>query len=235
MTTANVTNMYDFLDVIDKHDDMRGIELVSRFNKMAKSFNADAAKWVHSMGVERNNPDAPVQASLKFKARCEELVSYITSDKAGELRDESIALTGRGAFSAAYRKIYAAMKEGGDLLTLQTTNQCEQYVKEKNKADEQAETEAALRAELKAQGLDPDSPENLALLKGGKVDEEDKADDALDMLAKEFNDVMHQMATAGISEHEIQQQARSSIDRLLGKLESVTNAAGGTGFVKQSA
>lgn len=225
-------------DAIQK-DDKEGIKLYSRAVRIMREAQSGIAGWVHSIAMRYNNPESPAIAAARFTAKMEELIAFITSDQAGEyqLEGRDCKLTGTSPLAAAYRKIHGAMEYGADLDEQDTSSKCAKFMKKALEEEKEAKRLAAIAEEMKAQGIDPESREGLALIKGKGLEDvegDSKEEDQFDKWGKEFAQALREYG--GFIPDQIQDVAESAIGRIHGSIAKWKEKAGKeSGLIKNVA
>lgn len=235
-------NQFDFTS---DATDIQKLTTAVVFMRTDREAGAGLAGWVHKMALPFNDPKRGALASKNFTTYVEKLVEeFISKQKellGWELEDKdikSLKLEGNSALAGAFKKVRGAMREGGDLITLDTASKCQSYVTKVNKEAREQQQSTKLRDQ--ATELARDEAEKMGLEEGtdafdqfvtkrvneivapkGLDDNEDdhgdsRTKDEIDMAIDAINAIAHQCAAEGVPIKDIVQQLNS----YKGKLEN---------------
>ena len=149
----NVKSFFDFENIENtEKGDRKFVETYAQFIKKSAAAREGISARVFLIAKRFNNPKRPTRATLEFDKYMQTLVTYITSDEAGELKlkPSQAKLEGGNPLSSAFRKIKRAMAAGGDLDQLETVSACLTFAQKAEKAAEHDKMVEGLRADLRA-------------------------------------------------------------------------------------
>jgi hypothetical protein len=150
--------------------DEKKMGMVAAFNRVVEAASEGAGSWLHDLAKEFNDPKHGPLAAQKFENKIEGLIQKVIQNQkelAGFLMTDAdvktLKLTGNGLVAAPFRKIFNAMKYGGDLRKLDTVSKCSKFATEqKKKLDDEATAKnlrEACESKALAAGLERDTPE----------------------------------------------------------------------------
>jgi len=150
--------------------DEKKMGMVAAFNRVVEAASEGAGSWLHDLAKEFNDPKHGPLAAQKFENKIEGLINKVIQNQkelAGFLLTDAdvktLKLTGNGLVAAPFRKIFNAMKYGGDLRKLDTVSKCSKFATEqKKKLDDEATAKnlrEACESKALAAGLERDTPE----------------------------------------------------------------------------
>lgn len=249
----SLTQMFDFAKVTD---DKVGMGMASRYSKATAAVNDAQTTWFHTVAVKFNNPAKAMLAGQAFELHCMGLETYILSNEAGDDQwtksnghKADFSLTGNNKVANAYKKLFAAMKLGGDLVgsdskvsygnELTTVSKCEKFVTKRNaevkKLGEEKQAVDELHQLIEEEtGHKVGTPEHEEIFKErslqlvASIDDAAKADDKdldiYDEMGRKFAEALREVRDTGESVDVIKQMADRAVDRITGTVTKLRAA-----------